>query len=564
MLTQKQQSPFWIADWQVNPALGVIEKDSRAISLEPKVMAVLLVLASNPGQVYSRSELEQQVWRDVIVGYDALAKAINKLREALGDDKKNPRYIQTISKKGYRLIAKVSEESPHQAAISPKKPSLIWRWRMTAAFLLIATATLLLLFIYLTSNTDLPNFLERKNLAEEQKPTIAVLPFRNIGRNDNDDYLADGLTSDLTTNLSKLSSLWVTASNATLAYKKANISAEQIKKIFNARYVLSGEVNKFDRTIRINVLLSDINQGTVLWAERYDREFTDLFAIQDEVTQKIISELSLTLSNEEKRRIAKRYTSNFDAYEIFLRAQYMLNARTPEDNSSARELLFKAIEIDSKFARAYAALSYSYSIGYLRNWPSDTDQPLQKAVKLANKALELDDELPESYWAVSFVYFYQGKLNKGREALYKALELNPNYADAYALLASHYISSGRPEISLQAMDNAYRLNPIGGYLYDMQRGRAYYFMDKYNLALKYLASALERNSTFIDLQMYTAATYIRLERYDEAGWILVEAKQTNPDFDAKAWVEVYPFVDGKGYRNKLLKDVELAESYSKN
>lgn len=561
MASQSEQGPFWLFDWRVNPVLNVIEKEGKSISLEPKVMAVLVTLASKPGEVFSRTDLETQVWQGVIVGYDALAKAINKLREALGDDRKNPRFIQTVSKKGYRLIAEISYSSPSnipRSYLNRHGEILRVGWRNAALFsaFVILLATLI---VWIKAGNEVSG--QMGEVAISQKPTIVVLPFRNISEMEKDDYLADGITSDLTTNLSKLSGLWVTASTATQQFKNTSVSPHNIKKQFNADYVISGDVNKFENIIRINVLLTELSQGTVLWAERFDRQFSDLFAIQDEVAQKIINGLSITLTKEEQRRLAKRYTNSLDAYQTFLHAQYLVNARTPEDNSEARTLLLKAITLDPTFARAYSTLSYSYSIGYLRNWPSDTQHPLAKATELAKKAILLDDELPEAYWALSFVNFYSSRIDEGRRALETALDLNPNFADAYALLASHYISQGHPEMALEIMSNAYRLNPIGGYLYDLQLGRIHYFMSNYPLALKYLDSALDRNKTFIDLQLYTAATYVQLGRLDEASWLLIEAKQTNPNFNAEAWAKAYPFLDNKGFRNKLLGDIELASAY---
>jgi TolB-like protein/DNA-binding winged helix-turn-helix (wHTH) protein/tetratricopeptide (TPR) repeat protein len=559
------QQCFSVADWQVKPGLSVIEKEGTAISLEPKVMAMLVTLASKPGEVFSRQELEDQVWQGTVVGYDALAKAINKLREALGDDKKNPQYIQTISKKGYRLVANVSvDEPPPPAQVQAKenRPAIARKWLVISGVITALVVTQVI-FLYITKEETDTASLVRKTPTTDAKPTVVVLPFRNISPSDKDDYLADGLTSDLTTNLSKLSSLWVTASSTSLGYKNIDIPPEKIRQSFNARYVIGGEVNKIDQAIRINVHLTDVDKGTILWAERYDRKFTDLFAVQDEVTQKIIDSLSLTLTNEEKQRIAKRYTNNLEAYETFLRARFLLNARTPEDNIRAREMLQQAIELDPDFARAYASMSYSYSIGYLRQWPADTDHPLQKALQLARQALELDKDLPEGYWATAFIYFYQANLDEGTKLLEYALELNPNYADAYALLASNAVSQGDPEKALNHMAKAYRLNPSGGYLYDIQLGRAYYFMNKYDLAFEYITSAFEHNPAFIDLQMYMAAIYIQLGRYDDAGWMIIEAKLSNPDFDPRSWAKAYPYLDNKGYREKLLYDIKLAETYSR-
>ena len=568
MAVVEQQNTFWLADWQVNPALDVIEKEGKTISLEPKVMAVLLALAEKPGEVLSRQQLEEQVWQGTVVGYDALAKAINKLREALGDDKKAPRYIQTISKKGYRLVAEVKlypSEQPNQHEAGKQTPKSKASFKQTW-FIAGGLATIIivaLIFSYSPSKLAGVTSVVQTSPVVDSKPTIVVLPFRNISPSDKDDYLADGLTSDLVTNLSNLSSLWVTASNANQAYKNTEISTDKIKQIFNARYVISGEVNKIGQAIRINVHLTDTSNGTILWAERYDRQFTDLFAIQDEVTQKILDNLSLTVTNEEKQRISKRYTNNLEAYETFLRAQFQLNARTGESNISARDLLKKAIELDPGFARAYSSMSYSYAMGYLRQWPTDAEKPLEKALQLARQAIALDKDLPEGYWSAALVYLYQSKINKGNELLEEALKLNPNYADAYALLATNFIAQGKPERTLESIATAYQLNPVGGYLYDMQVGRAHYFMNNYELAHKTFVAAFERNPSFIDLQMYMAATYVQLERFEEAGWMIYEAKKTHPEFDPHVWANAYPYLDNKGYREKLLNDIDKAIAYSR-
>lgn len=563
---------FRVREWRVQPALSQLEQDGRVVQLEPKVMALLELLASRPGDVFSRQELEEAIWQGTVVGYDALAKAVNKLREALGDNKNDPQYIQTISKKGYRLIAEVRVETSDQASVvesgvaqatrlGEKKPGVFRHWLAIGSVLTAVAIIGLSVFLLTKEKQHLP--VRHTASVAEAKPTVVILPFRNISPGDKDDYLADGLTSDLTTSLSKLSGLWVTASNATLIYKNKTVTPEEIRQEFNARYVISGDVNKLGQAIRINVHLSDLESSKILWSERYDRQYTDLFAIQDEVTQQILHSLSLTLTNEEKRHIAKRYTNNLEAYETFLRAQYLLNARTPEDNATARDLYKKAIGLDPGFARAYAGMSYSYAVGYLRQWPADTDQPLEKALQLANQALALDKELPESYWAAAFIYFYKLDLDKGTQLLEQALKLNPNYADAYAMLAANAISQGEPERALEIMPIAYRLNPAGGYLYDMQMGRANYFLNNYDLAYNYFTSALARNPAVIDSQMYMAAICIRLGRYDEAGWMIHEARQTNPDFDPHAWAMAYPYLDNMGYREKLLKDIGLAEAYSR-
>jgi len=548
---------FWVGDWWVQPATSELVRAGRVVPLEPKVMALLEYLATQPGGVISREELEASIWQGTVVGYDALAKAMNKLREALGDDKSHPAYIQTISKKGYRLIAPVRMDAPageNQDAGKLGKP-INMQW-LVGTVLIAATLALAVISLQQPGKKkDLTTSFVANN-----KPVIVVMPFRNIGADPADNYLAEGLTSDLNTDLSKLSSLEVVALNSVLENNKATLTQDKVKKDLHVRYVLSGDVNKSGSAIRINVLLTDIVKGSILWANRYDRKFTDLFAIQDEVTQKIVQSMSLTLTQEEQRRIARRYTGNLQAYEYFLRGQSLLSVRTPEDNTNAREMYKKAIELDPGFGRAYAGLAMTYAIGFNRQWPTDVDKPLEKALELSNYAINLDKDLPASYWVAGYVNSNQRRTDQAIELLNHALRLNPNYADAYTVLGWVYISIGEPEKALEYLARAKRLNPAGGFLYDLQFGKANYFMGNSELALNYLIKAQEKNPAFIDTLYYLAATYISLERFDEASWVMGEARIINPAQDTQTWLNNSALRDKK-FIAKLGMDLLKAEKY---
>jgi len=554
---------FWVADWHVSPALSEIERDGVTIQLEPRVMAVLEILAAEPGKVFSREELEAAVWQDVVVGYDALTKAVNKLREALGDNKKEPRYIQTLSKKGYRLIAPVDFSRPPVEKSEKAEAVTSTPTREPVTFPLvkyvIGTVVILavLLGIYLWPGEKGDSQTALVSAVKHEKPTIVVLPFRNISPSDTDDYLADGLTSDLTTNLSKLSGLWVTASSAALVYKNSAVTPETIRRQFNARYVLSGDVNKIAQKVRINVHLTDLDTGKILWADRYDRQFTDLFSIQDEVTKKILESLSITLTREEQQRLASRFTDNLLAYEYFQRGQSLINIRTPDDNITAREFYRKAIELDPEFGRAYAAVAMTYVIGFNRGWPTDVDNPLEEALGLAQRAITMG-ELAESYWVAGFVYGNLRKTDEAVDYLHQALQLNPNYADAYAMLSWIKISIGQADKAIDNIQTAYYLNPTGGFLYDIQLGKAYYFLGKTDLAVTYLEKSLQGNPVFIDTIYFLAAAYVSAGRLDDAGWMINEAASYSPELDAESWLELSAAIEEQSYREKLLKDLKKA------
>ena len=573
MNTDQSKSRLWIGDWRVQPALSEIHKDDKVIQLEPKVMDLLVELASRPGEVFSRQELETTIWQGTIVGYDALSKVITKLRDALGDDKKNPQYIQTISKKGYRLIATVKREtappSPSTTPFAtdstePQTRPLNRKARALGWFAIIFVVVVLAYQLYAPQNIltekeqQVANYPSQSQL--DSKPVIVVLPFRNISPADNDTYLADGMTSDLITKLSRLSGLWVTAIKTTQSYKNIDISPEKAQQEFNANYLLNGDVAKVGDMIRINIHLTDIKHGNVLWADRYDRKFTDFFTVQDEVTNKITQSLEITLTKEEKQRIARRYTHNLLAYEYFLKAQYLVNARSAAENVQAREFYNKAIELDPGFARAYAGLAMSYAVGYNRQWPSDIESPLETILSLSERAIKLDKDLPESYWVAGYVHANQKNIGKAKEYLTHALVLSPNYADAYAMLASVYISIGNPEAALEHMAKANRLNPNGGHLYLIQFGRAYYFLEDYNKALHYFTLAREGNPNNIDVLLYLIATYVNLNKFDEAHWSYMEARNISPNLEIRNWIQRFAIVDNR-LRLKLVNDLKNAEDY---
>ena len=525
-------------------------------------MAVLGVLASKPGEVFSRRELEDTVWHDMVVGYDALSKAINKLREALQDDKKNPRYIQTLSKKGYRLVSAVSHEPSAQDSDPALEDVAVNKQRTPFAWWIIIALLLGVGLLVVASNWSTNKLPEQSTPAPgqkqmDEKPTIVILPFQNIGQSKNDDYLADGLTSDLTTNLSKLSGLWVTASNAAQVYKDRQPTPGAIKEQFNARYVLSGEVNKQDNKIRINAHLTDLDNGNILWAERYDRQLTDLFAVQDEVTRKILQSLSVTLTKEEKKRLSSRFTDNLLAYEYYQRGQVLLSRRTPEDNAAARDLYKQAVELDSNFGRAYSAIAMTYAIGYNRQWPTDVEDPLEEALSLAEHALRLNEHLAESYWVTGFVYGTLYKPDEAIEMLNKALLLSPNYSDAYAMLAFIRIGTGNAEQAVQDAKTALYLNPAGGFLYNHQLGKAYYFLGDHGNAIKYLELSNSSNPVYIDGIYYLAAEYAATGELESASWMLQEAESANPGLDAKTWLENHVLSDSS-YRAKLDRDLSAA------
>ena len=269
-------TPFYIADWEVHAASDRIRHGDTEIKLEPKVMAVLVCLADRHGELVTREQLEREVWGGTVVGYDALTSSIIKLRKALGDNSRHPRFIETVSKKGYRLIAPVRRaHEPRAPTVVPAPAPAVNRSRRMRlaglAIVVIAAAGLALFF---------RGDLFRPAPAMPDKPSIVVLPFGNLGNDPAQMYFTDGITADITTSLSKLSGLFVIAASSAQSYREPPTDIKQVAETLGVRYVLEGNVRRSGNRLRVNVQLVDAATGFQLWAERYDRDMQQVLDVQ--------------------------------------------------------------------------------------------------------------------------------------------------------------------------------------------------------------------------------------------------------------------------------------------
>jgi TolB-like protein/DNA-binding winged helix-turn-helix (wHTH) protein len=266
-------TPFRVGDWHVDPATGRVKSGTSEVKLEPKVMAVLVCLAQQPGKVVTREQLEATVWAGVVVGYDSLASTIIKLRKAFGDDSKQPRIIETVPKRGYRLIAGVGPVQREAGVVRDEKPQAPpTTWVVTG----LVTALLLLgvaVWLYIGSRQPVP---DPGAGQAGPGPSIAVLPFKNISNDPGQDYFSDGITADLITDLSQISGLSVIARNSVFAYKDTDVDVRQIGRELGVLYVLEGSIRKVGDKVCISARLSDTGSGYNLWAERFDSALSDV------------------------------------------------------------------------------------------------------------------------------------------------------------------------------------------------------------------------------------------------------------------------------------------------
>lgn len=394
-----------------------------------------------------------------------------------------------------------------------------------------------------------PVSVEQTTFPLPDRPSIAVLPFDNLSGDEDQEYFADGITNDIINDLSKLSNLFVIASNSVFTYKGTPVKVQQVGRELGVRYVLEGSIQRAGGRVRINAQLVDAATGHHLWGERYNRELEDIFALQDEITEKIVSALAVTLTDEERIRLAHRYTDSVEGYDYFLRGQSLYVRQTKEDNGRAREMFEQAIALDPTFARAYAALAMTHVDDATRQWSPDPAQSVERALEFALKAVSLDDSLPQAQWALGYVYLWGKKSHEeALEAAGKAIALDPNNADGYTVLATTNNFAGRPEEAIRLVHQAMRLSRHSTYRHFSVLGRSYYELARYEEAVAALQKALDQNPSFLPSQLLLAASYARLGQKEEARWVVDEVLTRDPDFSVETWIERHPGNRAQGDR----------------
>jgi len=531
-------SPFQVGHWHVDPLSCEIKSADQQQKLEPKVMAVLVCLAQHAGQVVTREQLEAEVWKGRVVGYEALASAIIKLRKALADNSKQPQFIKTIPKKGYCLIAEVkysaTPPTPSQHTTSVKKPLKKTHVMGLTGFFLILLITATSLFI-----SSKPESIANP-INTHVQPSIAVLAFKNMSDDEQQIYLSDGIAADLITGLSKISSLSVIARNSTFAYRDANTDIRVIGRELGAQYIVEGSVQKSGNNIRISARLVDTATGYNLWANHFDSPLNEMFLFQDKVTSNIISALQIKLTAEEKLKLNYAYTDNIEAYDNFLRGWQHLWIMTKENNNSAREYFLKATKLDPNFARAFANLAINYVFDFNHRWSDNSAQSLQLAQDNARHAIELDSNLPQAYLALGFTEIHSREYDKAIASIQKGISLDPNFADAYVILAMALNFSGDPQTAQNIMQTAIQLNPRYATLYDIANGQIAFNLHEYDAAIKHFNSALQHNPTSSKSRLWLAASYAHVGRIDDANWELIEVSNSNKKMSIKKLARIIP------------------------
>lgn len=542
-----------IGQWAVDAAANELRRGAQTTHIEPKAMQVLLLLAAHGGEAVSRETLLATVWPGVVVGDEALTQSIIKLRKALGDNPRAPACIETIPKRGYRLIAPVVRGGMAAASDTPGAPATpadaqrAGHARAVGIGIGVALAVAAAVAL-LAARPQLPAAAADSDAldpaADERASieSVAVVPFESVG-NGAPEYLARGVRSDLMTDLARLSGLRVIdGSTAGTGFR-----IEQV-----ARYLVSGSVQRDGETLRVNVRLVDSRTHEQLWSLRLERPYGSLLAIQNEISRGLLAQLPRRLGTAERGELSRHSTQNINAYEHFLRAKALFLVRRPHENELARADYARAIAEDPQFARAYAGLAMTYAMDYRYGRRADRAAALARAEELVESARQIGPDNPEVWWALGFVRTQGRHHAQAIEALRQAIRLNPSYADAYALLSGIHTYSGDAARSIPLLRKALRLNPGGGHLYFLLLGRAYLFQSDLEQALINLREATRRNPADLETHVFLAASLVAAGDLAAAEREADEVRVAEPGFAMRAWLEAYPLTSD-AYRQRLLQ-----------
>ncbi len=525
------------AGFELNLQTGELRQDGVIIRLQPQPTLILTLLASRPGNLVTREEIQQRIWgAETFIDFDTgLNSAIRQIRHALKDDTGAPRFIETVPRRGYRFLSpleKIADRSggpavqpfvapnhsdtgehglaspPDSTVLLPAqqpaiKPRPSWRakWQLAAGGAVLAA--LLVVAIWFTL------FRGRAEAID----SVAVLPFVNASTVSDTEYLSDGITETLIGQLSQIPRLKVMARSTVFRYKGSNIDPQKVGHDLNVRAVLTGRVLQRGETLTISIELMDVRDGSQLWGKQYNRKLADTLAVQEDIAREVADKLRLRLAGVEEKRLTAHATENAEAYQLYLKGRYYWNKRTPDGIQKAIESFQQAIEKDPSYALAYAGLADCYHVP-ANPLPPRERMPLAKAAAL--KALQLDDTLVEAHTTLARVLFvYDWDWPAAEKEFKRAIELNPRYAPAHQWYGGYLSAIGRFREADAEKKRALELEPLS-LIVNFEVGLALYSSRNYDQAIDQFQKTLELDANFPPPHTFLAAAYEQKGMFEEA------------------------------------------------
>jgi adenylate cyclase len=513
---------FQFEGYTLDVAHGLLRAADREIPLRPKSFEVLRYLVENADRIVTKDELIKAIWPNVNVTDDALMHCVSEARQAIADSKRT--LIATVPRRGYRFTAPVVRVTSGAAPPSP----LVCSGRGGGA-------------------TDYGPTVQgggqqAREGASLDRPSVAVLPFANLNRDPQQDYLSDGITEDIITELSRFSELLVIARNSSFQYKGKAVDVRQIGRELGARYVLEGSIRRSGGRVRITAQLIDAVSGAHRWAERYPRELHDVFAVQDEVARTIVTTLAAHVNRAETERALLKPPAAWEAYEYYLRGAeaYFLyiSRRTKASLDDARRLLERSLAIDPNYARAVEMLSRTHLFVYLDPLGDDSLRPaaLDRAVELAQTAVHLDPRLPQARAQLGYVLLFKRRHEAAIAEFERAVALNPNFIDYRYAVA--LVFAGMPARAIEVLQAVIRLDPFPLSPTFLLMGMANYMLKRYGEAVHWCRECVSHQPNMPGPRCGLAAAYAQSGQLAEARGEAAEALRINPGFTIERWKRI--------------------------
>jgi TolB-like protein/DNA-binding winged helix-turn-helix (wHTH) protein/Tfp pilus assembly protein PilF len=503
----------------------------RVLKLEHIPMTLLLLLLEQRGQIVTRDQIVERIWgKNASLDTDnSINGAIRKIRQVLKDDPERPRFVQTISRRGYRFLAPVTESGsikavviPEPSALSqpagehmaspPALPAAAWRWVLLVLAIVVLAASGAY-FLRVRTRTAVPQ--------GNGRVMLAVLPFENLTGDAGQDYLSDGLTEEMITQLGNADSqhLGVIARTSVMHYKHTNEPLDRIgSELGGVQYVLEGSVRRDADQVRVTAQLIQMRDQSHVWARQYDRKLSSLLTLQSEIAREIADEIQLTLGNQKHVEATTLSTfdspRNYEAYDLYLKGRYFWNKRTEEGFRQATECFRQAVNIDPTYARAYAGLADSYALTSAYGLVPSMDL-MPKARAAAVRALEINEGLAEAHTSLAVIaQNFDWDWPTAEREYRRAIQLNPNYATAHHWYAESLALQGRFDEAFPEMERARQLDPLS-LIIATDHGAILYFSRQYEPAIKQLRTVLDMEPNFPRANLVIYA-YVQTGSFAEA------------------------------------------------
>ena len=562
--------------FEVDVRAGELTKRGLRIRLQEQPFQVLAMLLERPGELVTREELREKIWGQTIVDFDhGLNKAINKIREALGDSAENPRFVETVARRGYRFLADVTpvdaaadrQPGPETDGLVPPPDSP----RVEPAAVGVPTKhpyrprawTGVGLGLALVLTAALSWILYAQSQSSPKIRSLAVLPLESLSGDASQDYFADGMTDALIADLGQISALRVISRTSAMAYKRVHRPLSEIARELNVEAVVEGTVLRSGERVRITAQLIQVPNEKHLWAQSYEGDLQNTLALQNSVARAIAKQIQVTLNPQEEAALKKAKPVNAEAYEAYLRGRYFWNKRTRDGLVRASDYFQHAIDTDPDYAGAYSGLADSYALS--GDWEYGILSPqdaFPRAKAAATKALALDDNLSEAHTSLAFIQdLYDWGWASAEKEYKRALALNPGYATAHHWYAWHLIVTGRNDEGIAELKKAGSLDPLS-LIISADLADALCIAHRYDESVQQSQQTLEMDPHFAVAHYQLGQALEQKHNHDEAIAEFrraIELSGGNTTFESNL-ANAYAVSGRKEEAMKIVKDLESRQS----